>query len=608
MTNSAPIAAPHKAAQRTSRSGWWYAWLLVCLTVVETAAGVNSAIIDTDLIGAVITASQVTGHVGGNLLVESPQDTAKYDEKSKSAGASVTIGYGGGGSVNYGQTSIHSNYTSVGEQSAIRAGDEGFQLQVDGKTELKGGAITSTQAALDNHKNQFDSKGGISVEDIQNTASYSAKSVSVGVGTSGGKIGGMAGIGSESGNASSTTQSGISGIAGNKDARTGDAEAGIKPIFDKNRTKAEVQDQVVVTTTLGSEGAKAWGTYANGKFEDAAKNGDEAGMKCWAPDGGCRAAGHAVIGGTVGGIGGGAIAAGTSIAAPHAYQALVDAGVPPVIAQSATVLGAATLGGAAGGTGGAAAATNEAANNAVLAAPLIVEGIVAAGTAAIRGCLSSPTCVNAVSLAGASTVAWMASQIKPEEPVVTPGFGAGAQPPQGSNNTGNTNPAPNYGTNTATPNNGPQQGGATVYPAPPGGEQGGNVVGGGYGAGTQPVVNPGVMASIPPSILGTNGQLPPGIGGTGTPIPMAPSNNPNQAAEDFARSAFNGQTPSSVRTDIAGPGSWLATLPDGTNVLYRPAGQASNRTDSNTATVEVNNPSIRNINMGEQAKFKFPQK
>lgn len=188
---------------------------------------------------------------------------------SARAGASVTIDCGGGGSVNDGKTSIHSNYSSVGEQSAIRAGDEGFPLRVDGKTTLKGGQITSTQAAVDAGKNQFDSKGGISVEDLQNTASYSAKSVSVGVGTSGGKIGGMAGIGSESGNASSNTQSGISGIAGNKDARTGDAEAGIKPIFDKNKTKAEVQDQVVLTTTLGSEGAKAWGTYANGKSSPA---------------------------------------------------------------------------------------------------------------------------------------------------------------------------------------------------------------------------------------------------------------------------------------------------------------------------------------------------
>ena len=112
---------------------------------------------------------------------------------------------------------------------------------------------------------------------------------------------------------------------------------------------------------------------------------------------------------------------------------------------------------------------------------------------------------------------------------------------------------------------------------------------------------------IPLSILGNDGKLPPGIGGPGTPIPMPPSTNPNDVAEKFARDAFNGQIPTTIIKDLSGAGSWLAKLPDGTVVLYRPAGTASYRTDTNTATVEVNNSEILAINRGEQAEFKFPK-
>ncbi|MEN5182080.1 hypothetical protein ABE501_20190 [Comamonas testosteroni] len=59
--------------------------------------------------------------------------------------------------------------------------------------------------------------------------------------------------------------------------------------------------------------------------------------------------------------------------------------------------------------------------------------------------------------------------------------------------------------------------------------------------------------------------------------------------------------------DPVGPGSWLAKLPDGTTVLYRPAGQGT-RTSDDTASVDINNSDIRNINNGKPAKFKFPSK
>lgn len=87
---------------------------------------------------------------------------------------------------------------------------------------------------------------------------------------------------------------------------------------------------------------------------------------------------------------------------------------------------------------------------------------------------------------------------------------------------------------------------------------------------------------------------------------MSPTQNPDLTAEEFARAAFNGQKPLRVKDNISGPGSWVAIMPDGTAITYRPVGQASSKTAETTATVEVNSRAIREINSGEQAKFKFP--
>ncbi|MBN8753338.1 hypothetical protein, partial [Variovorax sp.] len=53
-------------------------------------------------------------------------------------------------------------------------------------------------------------------------------------------------------------------------------------------------------------------------------------------------------------------------------------------------------------------------------------------------------------------------------------------------------------------------------------------------------------------------------------------------------------------------GGWLAKIPDGTAILYRPAGQAT-KTSPSTASVDINSPSVRDINRNEPAKFKFPK-
>lgn len=47
---------------------------------------------DITLKGATAQAEQISANVGGNLTVESLQDTATYNQRSKNAGFSVTVG------------------------------------------------------------------------------------------------------------------------------------------------------------------------------------------------------------------------------------------------------------------------------------------------------------------------------------------------------------------------------------------------------------------------------------------------------------------------------------------------------------------------------------
>jgi len=236
---------------------------------------------DTTLKGAVASGKQVVADVGGNLNVESLQDTSSYESKQKSISGSVTIGASPSGSIGASKSKIDSNYASVIEQSGIKAGDKGFQVNVKGNTDLKGAVIASTQAAVDQGLNRFQTDGTLTTSDIQNQASYSAKSVGVNIGAGvslDGKLapsGSGAGFGKDSGDASSTTQAGISGIAGNTAVRTGDAETGIAKIFDADKVQREINAQVQITQAFGQQAGKAVGDYVQGRrqaLQDQIKN------------------------------------------------------------------------------------------------------------------------------------------------------------------------------------------------------------------------------------------------------------------------------------------------------------------------------------------------
>lgn len=179
---------------------------------------------DTTLRGAVVSADKVKADVGGDLNIESLQDTSKFasEQKSMSAGISICIPPVCAGaataSFSSSNTKQKSNFASVIEQSGIRAGDGGFDLNVRGNTDLKGGVISSTDKAIADGKNSL-TTGTLTVADIHNTSEASVKTSGVELSSDmlDGKLGTAKALlanslanGSDSDSASSDTRSAIS--------------------------------------------------------------------------------------------------------------------------------------------------------------------------------------------------------------------------------------------------------------------------------------------------------------------------------------------------------------------------------------------------------------
>jgi filamentous hemagglutinin len=277
---------------------------------------------DTNLIGAQVRGEQVVADVGtsgdGNLNIQSLQDTSTYDSKQKSAGISVSVPIGAGaygGSISASQSKINSDYVSVNEQSGIFAGDGGFQVTVNGNTNLTGAVIASTEQAIADNKNSLTTET-LTVSNIQNKAEYEAKgsSATVGYGSQGGlpQLSG-AGVGSDSDKASSTTVSALSqgtvsitdneaqqNLTGKDGATTvallnrdvhvneqgeavnsqGESTANtIAPIFDAEKVAKEIQAQVQITQAFSQEAPRALNSFAQSQMKsylDANKTLDDA--------------------------------------------------------------------------------------------------------------------------------------------------------------------------------------------------------------------------------------------------------------------------------------------------------------------------------------------
>ncbi|WP_395607452.1 hemagglutinin repeat-containing protein [Pseudomonas sp. B22129] len=193
---------------------------------------------DTNLKGAVVNANQVQANVGGDLNLSSLQDTSKFTSKQVDASVGVSICippfcYGVSGTASFNQQKMNSDYASVSEQTGIKAGDGGFQVDVKGNTGLNGAIIASSDQAVKDGKNTL-TTGTLTSSDINNKAAYDASSIGLsgGIGEhigrdakgnqqagapgtpvpNNGKVSANAPIAlSASGDASSVTQSGISG-------------------------------------------------------------------------------------------------------------------------------------------------------------------------------------------------------------------------------------------------------------------------------------------------------------------------------------------------------------------------------------------------------------
>ncbi|MBF0804060.1 hemagglutinin repeat-containing protein [Neisseria sp. 19428wB4_WF04] len=184
---------------------------------------------DTTLKGAQVKGNSVA-LTARNLTIESVQDTAVYRSRQQNLSGQITVGYGFSGSAGYNQSQTNAEHRSVGRQSGIFAGDGGFQVKVDNHTGLKGGIITSGEAAEQNGRNRFQT-ATLTRSDIENFSRYDAGSFGLSVSGSisgqtlgqkaptadshvqnvAGKnsIGNTIGYGSDGGNQSSVTKSGI---------------------------------------------------------------------------------------------------------------------------------------------------------------------------------------------------------------------------------------------------------------------------------------------------------------------------------------------------------------------------------------------------------------
>jgi len=93
---------------------------------------------------------------------------------------------------------------------------------------------------------------------------------------------------------------------------------------------------------------------------------------------------------------------------------------------------------------------------------------------------------------------------------------------------------------------------------------------------------------------------------------MPASSNPNTAVLKYIKYLFGGEMPTnrkSLGKDF--PRCWVAKTPNGTAVTYRPAGTASKKTLDSTASVDVNNETIKSLNRTQRSeeplKLKFPK-
>jgi len=221
---------------------------------------------DTTLTGAQVSGESIKADVGRDLTLTSQQDSATYDaqQKNTSAGASFSFGsMTGSASINMSKDKMHSDYTSVQEQTGLLAGKGGFDITVGGHTQLNGAVIGATaDAAL----NRLDT-GTLGFSDIHNSAAFKTEHQSVGIST-GGSIGsqfagnmanGLLTGANNAGSADSTTKAAVSDgtiVIRDQHAQKQDvadlsrdvenASPGMGQIFDKEKEQNRLKEAQLI--------------------------------------------------------------------------------------------------------------------------------------------------------------------------------------------------------------------------------------------------------------------------------------------------------------------------------------------------------------------------
>lgn len=130
---------------------------------------------DTHISGSKVIGKSVIADIGGNLSIESLQDTKTYVGESSNKGFSVSTNAGSLSNVSITSSNgkMKSDYASVTDQAGIYAGDGGFVINTAKTTSLTGAVIDSE---ADPDKNKLSTESLV-VKNIENTAEYTSRNV-----------------------------------------------------------------------------------------------------------------------------------------------------------------------------------------------------------------------------------------------------------------------------------------------------------------------------------------------------------------------------------------------------------------------------------------------
>ena len=274
----------------------------------------------------------------------------RYSQQSSQSSNSASIGV----SIGMGSSNGISFNAGVSSGSSQGSGDgviyTNTHVSSNGATTLTSGGDTTL-------------KGAVSQQQAMKAKGMTEQQIAKASDT---KPSAAAGVGSASENQSSTTTSGISGVAGDTSVRTGDTTSAgtLLNNWNSQASLKDVQGQAQITSEFGKQASIAVGSYADQQLQEAIANKDQQGIDDWKEGGTYRVLAHATIGALTGGVDGALGAAASQVTIAEIGKQIADTDLPLAVKQALVAASGAAVGAAAGGgSTGAAAATNATVNN-----------------------------------------------------------------------------------------------------------------------------------------------------------------------------------------------------------------------------------------------------